>query len=738
MSRSSSSSRSSAYNLGEPVPNETGFQPFQSMDLLGIYSVLRVNLRLIAAITMAFVIGMFVYLQTLPPIYTAYAQVILDTREERVTPAQEVISNLNVTSSVVAGEIITIRSNILVGKVVDDMGLVDQPEFDPRVPRRESPLAMLKRILRNGERPHEVAARLPEETLRSWVVDAVRRKLSVSQLGVSYAIGISVENKNPKLAADIANAVAASYIDSQLETKMQATLRANSWLGDRLTELSAQVEEADAAVVNFKAQMIDNAGGSEESINQLLAELNTKLVGSSTERADAEVRLSQVEALEVSGGLSSVADVLTSPLLETLQRQHAELAASKAQMASILGRKHPDMIRISAQMRDIERSINTELRRRVEEMRSDVSVTRNRETALRRQIDVVSERADSLSKDSVRLGQLERTAEATRLVYENFLARYKETSAQADFQTPEARVIGKATVPVVPSGPKKTMLMLAAAILGLAGAIAFVFIRNLIRSPITTAEELRGVTGLPTLASLPYVGGLLRDKDWLRKVLNSAGSSSYLERVRSIRTHLFDASRNRKPKVIMITSSVPNEGKTSLCCVLAKVLKQQKKSVLLIDADLRRPDIRTALDIPSTDSCLVEYLEKGTKIQDLVMRSELLGVDVIAPSHPAENAADLLASPNLSGLVMRMSTKYDVIVLNSPPVLHLSDSLLLGKLADVALLAVKCHETPARVVSDSLDRMRKAGGGVVVGTILTMVRRSHAAKSELEMYSYEY
>ncbi|SDC03929.1 GumC family protein [Ruegeria marina] len=732
------SKRVSGYDYGEQPAFDHGYQPLHTIDLWGLFSVLRVNLKLIVAITLACVIGMFVYLQTLPPIYTAYAQVILDTREERVTPVQEVMSNLNVTNSVVAGEIVTIRSNILVGQVVDEMRLVDAPEFDPRVPRGESPMGFVKRVLRRGEKPHEVAARLPEETLRSWVIDALRRKMSVSQIGVSYAIGISVENGNPKLAADIANAIAAKYIDSQLDAKMQATLRANSWLGERLTELSAQVEDADAAVVRFKAEMIDTAGGNEESINQLLAELNTKLVGSSTERADAEVRLSQVEALENSGGLESVAFVLTSPLLETLQRQRAELAASKAQMASTLGRRHPDMIRITAQIADIDRSIETELRRRIEEMRSDVSVTQNREDALRLQIEAVSERADSLAKDSVRLGQLERTAQATRLVYENFLARYKETSAQADYQTPEARVIGAATVPSVPSGPRKTMMMIASVVLGGAIAVAVVFIRNLVRAPVTTATELRALTQLPTLASLPYVGGIFDRKRWLKRELATERGSPFLERIRSIRTHLYNASLNSEPKVIMITSSVPDEGKTSLSCALAKVLAQPKKKVLLLDGDLRRPDIRIALGLPLEGGCLIDYLERKVKFTEIVQTSELLGADVISPAKSANNAADLLASNDFSGLLTRMSAKYDVIIMNAPPVLHLSDTILLGNLADATLLAVQCDKTPSDVVSVSLKHLQKSSKAPVVGTVLTMVRRSHAARNELEMYSYEY
>ncbi len=713
-------------------------QPFQSFDALGLLSILRINLKVIAAITALCVVGMYIYLLTLPPTYTAYSQVILDTREERAAPVQEVVSNLTVTNSVIAGEIVTIRSNSLVGQIVDNLQLVDHPAFDPRLPRGESLFSAAKRLLRGGQKPHEFAAQLPEETLRSWVIQDVRRKLSVSQIGVSYAIGISFEGNDPKLVSDIANAVANNYIDSQLETKMQATLRANSWLGDRLTELSRQVEDADAAVVDFQERMIDTAGGSEDSINQLLAELNTKLVGSSTDRADAEVRLRQVEGLEADGGLQSLGDVLTSPLLEALNRQRAELEASRARMASTLGRRHPDMIRISAQITDIDRSIGTELRRRVEEMKSEVSVTRNREEALREQIEAVSLRAESLSKDSVRLGQLERAAEATRLVYENFLARYKETSAQSDFQTPEARVIGVAAVPTVPSGPRKTMFMVAAAVIGFSGAIALVFLRNLIRAPITTGDELRAVTGLPTVAVLPFVGRIFGNKNWLMNELTEGVGSSYLERVRAIQTHLFDASDDRPPKVILVTSSVPNEGKTSLCCMLAKVLGQRKKSVLLFDADLRRPDVRSALQMDSDNNCLISYLEKDTNYRDLAVRSDLLQADVISPSRPTENAANLLASQYFSGLFGRLSSKYDVIVVNAPPVLHLSDSILLEKLADATLLAVKYNATPTKVIKESLRRLRKSEEESLVGTVLTMVRHSSSRVGDLDTYRHHY
>lgn len=722
-----------------PAPNATESHSASapSVDLPYLFSVLVVNLRLVLFVALACVAAMYFYVLSVPPTYRASASVLLDTREESVSPVREVVSNLDVSNSVVAGEVVTIQSNVLLGRVVDSLDLVNHPEFDPRVARSEGVVPWLKRLARGEAPPHEIAQTLPPDVLRLMVLDGVRANLYVHQVGVSFAIGVTYEAQDPKLAADIANGVANEYIKSQLEEKLTISSRANDWLSDRLVELSQQVEEADAAVVNFRAEMIERAGGSEESIAQLLAELNTRLVSSSTDRADAEVRLGQVETLLGINGLAAVGDVVTSPLLETLQRQRAELAANQAQMASSLGRKHPEMVRISAQIADLDRSIEGELQRKVEEMRSEVVVTRNREEALLAQIAKVSARADILARESVRLSQLERTAEATRVVYGNFLARYKETRAQADFQTPEARVIGRAEVPVVPAAPRKTLMMIAALGFGLSGAIAFVFLRNLLRSPVLTSQELVAVTGRPMLAMLPRVRNFGSRFDWLRKAMTAPGGSSYMEHVNSLRTALHFSSDKARSRMIVITSSVPTESKTSLSCALAKSFLNGGASILLLDADLRRPDVRRALDMRQDGGCLVEYLEGRGKLKDLVIRSELAGLDVVSPCRPSDRAADLLSGNLFQGLLTRMSGRYDFIVVNSPPVLHISDAVLLAKRADATIFAVRCGITPTRVVRNSIQRLQSAGV-TVTGSVLTMVRRVHAAAREADMYQSDY
>ena len=720
-----------------PAQPDAGLTDGPVIDMMYLVSVLRVNARLIVLITLAALIGMYLYLLRVDPTYTADTQLVIDTREERVTPAEEIVSNLDVSNAVLASEVVTIRSNVLLGQLVDRLELVDHPVFDPRVPRGEGVFAWLKRVMRRGEPVYETARRLPEETLRSWVIDAIRRQLEVGQIGVSNTIDIRYRNGDPVMAAAVANGLAELYIDSQLDVQLAAATRANAWLAARLEELSAQVEEADDAVVEFRAGMIEQAQGSEESINQLLAELNTRLVASSTERADAEVRLSQMESLLETGGIRAVADVATSPLIENLKRQRAELAAEQAELASTLGRRHPEMIRLSAQLADLDRSMEAELERRLEEMRSEATVTRNREDALQEQIDRVSVRADGLARASVRLDQLERTANATRLVYENFLVRFKETSAQADFQAPQVRVIGRADVPSVPSAPRRTLMMLAALVLGLSGAVIFVFLRNLVRNPVTTVDEVQAISGRPNFAILPYVPHLGRGYRWLHRELSDNPRTTFMERVKSLRLSLLDFSGKKELRTVMITSSVPDEGKSVLSCALARVLRRSKTSVLLLDADLRRPDLRKVLGLPATGACLVEHLETKGNLKDIVQHSERYGFDVISPARPSNDAAELLSSADFANLLRQLTLKYRTIVLNAPPVIYLSDAIVLGQLSDKTLLTVKCGRTSSKVLRGSLARLA-AADVEIDGTVLTMVRRIDSAAREANMYEYSY
>ncbi|MEY8120856.1 CpsD/CapB family tyrosine-protein kinase, partial [Falsihalocynthiibacter sp. BN13B15] len=222
-----------------------------------------------------------------------------------------------------------------------------------------------------------------------------------------------------------------------------------------------------------------------------------------------------------------------------------------------------------------------------------------------------------------------------------------------------------------------------------------------------------------------------------RKELSAGGSSNYMEHVRGIRTALFDISRSKKPKIILVTSSAPNEGKTSLCCALGRILNNSGKNVLLIDADLRRPDLRSVLQLKQEAQCLSKYLNGEAVEKNLVIHSDIINADVISPVQPSHDAAELLLSPRLGTLLSFMSKKYDHIIINAPPVMHLADALVLAHRADATLFTVRCNKTRTKTVRNAIRRL-KDGDANIVGTVLTMVRRSDLAAREADLYSNTY
>jgi polysaccharide biosynthesis transport protein len=739
----------------------------RSVDLMYLVNIARSQMLLILGITLLSVVGMFIYVQNAAPVYSASAQVIMDSRSQGSPPGSAPASDFTINSSVVAGEVQLIRSNVLIGQVVDNLDMMHNPEFSILQKQTGGVLSSIKSLFRSSS-PSDGAlanssAGSGEEIVRTKIINAIQNKISVTALGVSYAIGITFTSESPNVAARVTNAIAQQYISDQIEGKKAAAVHANSWLSDRIVEMSKQVEQADGAVVEFRSKMTEDAGGSEDATNKLLQELNTKLVAANAQLADDEVRYQMVVKIYEESGLPAVASFVSSPLLQALQKQLADDLAKQAELSSTLGKKHPQMVSIASQIDDVQRGIDDELRGRMDSMKNEVAVATSAVAALQEQIVKVSDRLNMLSHASIRLDELTRTADATRLVYENFLSRFKETDARSSFQTADARVIGEAQIPTQPSSPRKTLLMLMAGVFGLSLGVAIVFLRNLVISPVSTSEDLRGLTQSPTLAMLPHVthnnskgawlenkvsnheaqlllGGIEAFKSkflvvprrgaWLEGELSGSAPSPFLEGIRAIRTKLFSVPRSQRPHVLMVTSTLAGEGKSSICFALAHVLKQPDISVVVLDADLRRCDTVETLKLSPKIGCLVDFLEGKRAFKGLVEHSEMLGVDIVVPTRSARNAADLLASQAFSGMVTQLSSRYNVVIINAPPVLDLSDALLLAKFADATIFAVQSGRTPAKAAAQSLARLREAGA-TVVGTVMTQVRRKDVASGDV-------
>lgn len=699
-----------------------------------LVDILRREKWVIFALTLLAVAAAFLFLMSASPTYTSSAQVLLDTRQERITNTQQVVSDLSVSNSIVAGEVELIRSNLLMGQVVDQLDLLNHPAYDPRLETEVGPVAALidaARELAFGRA--DPGEELTPEEARNRVISRLQSDIRVSQIGTSYGIRISVDAGSPTTAALIANTVAEQYVENQVAAKRDATLRATNWLEARIEEMSRQLQQAETAVVQFRANMTAELGGDERATAQLLELLNARFIDATIEQSDATVRHDLLSSLFEAGGLDAVADVVTSPLLETLSQQRTELARRHAEMSQTLGTRHPQMIGLQAQMDDLERSMRAEVNRSLEAVRSEMEVAANRRQSLQEEILRIQDRTAQVSAASVQLNQLERTAAAMQLVYDDFLSRFTETTAQIEFQRPDARIISRAEPGGSPTAPRKSMILGTAGIFGLSVGVALAFFKEAMNRSVHSSDALRELTRRPVLALLPYVPHRRRGRRWLLDEIAMDKTSVFKDSIRTLRAKLFQVDSIRRPKVLMVTSSTASEGKSTTSLALANSLPHLRLSTVFVDADLRRSVASQYLRLDPYGGCLTRYLMGEQDRSKLVHHDTDVGIDIVAPLTTSDHAADLISSERFGELIRYLSARYDVVIIDAAPVMDLSDAIVVSTHADATIMVVQSNRVPGSLVRISMQRLNDAGA-VVLGTVLTQVRKKDAASRE--MYSY--
>ncbi len=685
-----------------------------------IVSVLRRDRWLILGLTVAAVLVTFILVQRIAPAYTSSAQVLLETRQERVLSSDQVVSNLNATPAVIAGEVELIRSSMLIGRVVDALNLTEHPDYDPRVERDTGLLRSAVRSVRSLT-GGGAAESMSEDDIRAATIARLQRDITASQVGVSFAIRISAKASSPRLAADIANTVAEQYVEALLSVKREATERATGWLQARIAELERQVEEADRAAVTFRAEMTEEFGGDTEATEQLLSDLNSRYIATRIEHSDAAFRYEMVQSLYERQGFDAVADIVSSPLLETLVQQRSELLRQRAEIAQSLGDRSRRLVGVTAQIEDLERSIEAELLRQIESLRSQMEIATNREASLLAAMQEIQERKANVSAANVTLEQLERSADALRETYSTTLARFMETAAQTDIQLPDAQIISQARPPSSPSEPRVPLLLALAAFFGLSAGVGASFVREALNKTVRSADALRALTNLPIISAVPFVPDMRRERSWFIKEINDSAQSPFMEAVRSIRVKLFDLRSTNRPKTLSITSSVAAEGKTTTSLMLAHTLAKKWVAVLVIHADLRRSVGCSAIGADPEGGCLVDFLEGKTQLADAIQHLPDFGFDIMLPLRPVKNPGDLITSDKFSEILLpTVSKHYDLVIIDTAPVLAAPDALFLSSHADDTLMIVQSNRTAAKSVQEALRRLDEAGASLF-GTVMTQV-----------------
>lgn len=633
------------------------------------------------------------------PRFTARATVMLETRQQRIVSLDSVVSGLSGDATVVNSEAEVLRSRSLIERVVRQMRLTEDPEFNPEL-RPKGPVAHAMAALRAQLEDRKLIAPprvlSDEETARRSLDRTISRVLSLTEVSVlpqSIVFEIAAETGDPAKSARLANAIAERYVLEQLEVKFEATEKATAWLSDRVADLRRDLERKQSDLKAFAAETelinpesVDALTQQQIEVRERIAEANAGLVVFATRLTSLE------ESVEDGARFTERAED------RQLSRLWARIGVQPAN----------DRLRESFAQRQDELLASARL---------DVERLEAQLAGLRRSEQQLTEQMQQQSADLVRLEQLQREVEASGLIYEYFLNRLKETAVQQGIQQADSRVLSAATVPLAPSAPRTGLLITLAAVLGLLGGASLVVLRERAQRTFRTRQELEAATGLPVLGQIPRVHG--KKRAVLLRYLARVPNSAMAESLRNLRTSILMTGETAAPQVVMCTSSLPGEGKTTQSIALAQNFAAMGKRVLLIEGDVRRRTFAAYFDLP-TDRGVLAVIAGRRPLEDAIIPAEKHGFDILGGDEGERNAADHFSSPGFAELLAEARTRYDVIVIDTPPVLMVPDARVIGPQADLILYCVRWDRTGRQAVAEGLHLLRTARlnvGGLVLSQI---------------------
>lgn len=687
---------------------------------------------LIAAVILGSLLCAVVIVKSMTPLYTATSRVMLGTQEHRYAKIDAVLQGLAVNLETMQSEGFVVQSRGVAEQVVRRLGLEEMPEFNPKlrpVPLWRQYLDGVKDGIKGFLQSDEEAAadkerdefRLTEAEKQrlefDLVIDVLLSKVEATQLNRSHVLEIAVEAEHPVLAARIANTFANVYTEQQMIKKVKATENANAWLDERIAEFQSRVEQAERKVEDYRRQHGLYETKSDNIVAQQLAELNTQVITADAERAAVQARLAQAKrGLNNPDATSSLPAVLQSPLIQMLRQKQVELNREAAEMSSMYGKKHPRMADIRAQMADLRGQIKAEIGKIVEGLSHEAAAADGRYQSLVKNMENLQTRMGSRNVTAVKLHELERHAEASRNLLTGFLERSREIEAQKDLHQADAEVLSIASVPRSVSFPP-AMLIFAIALIGGSGlGILSVMLMEGLDRTFRVREDIEQATGLPTLALVPATG---HGRDAVKSVLRDS-TSPVAESLRALYARLVLSPSGEQPsKVVMFASAAPNEGKSQIAASISHLAAIAGLRVVILDCDWQRPT-QHRLFRQSPKPGLADLLSGNVTPEEAVYEDPKTGVHVLFAGDTSLMRNELLRFYRLPLLLTTLSKHYDLIVLDTPPVLAGSEVVHLAKRVDSIAFVVRWGRTPRQQAMSGINQIIDAGGNVA-GTVLSQV-----------------
>lgn len=669
-------------------------------------------------------------LSQVQPVYRASTTVMIEAKGNQLVAFQQVYDSTGLLGEYMQTQLGLITSRDVAERVVEKLNLTQHPTFDPR--QQPQPLINIKPLINRakiavfGEDPDSIEQILTEEEILDFATSRFMERTSVSVEGKSQLVRIAFDMTDRFTAALAANAIADSYIESQLEAQMDMSVKATTWMNSRLDELRGSLKEAENRLQAYREQegLVDIDGVATISTNEL-GMIGDRMIDARSQRAEAESQYRQVQSMSSQGWerMASVPAVLGHPLIQQFKAEQARAQAKVDELSGRYGERFPAMQSARSDLNAATASLRSQVEQVVAGIERNYQLALANENSLRASFNQNKEQIQDISGKEFKVRELTRDVESNRALYETFMTRLQETTATQDLASTNARIVDRAIPPAEPAAPNKKLLLIIAVVLSLIAGVVIALISEVLNNTFKSTEDVEGQLNLPVLGIMPLMAK--KHQKHMHHLFERNEEHQFCEAVRTIRTGVMLADMTRSQKVMVITSSVPGEGKSALASNLAFSLSQLK-SVLLIDADLRRPTLARNFDFPVGTPGLANLISGTAKAQDCIQKvSENL--DMMTAGAVPPNPLELLASPRFAELLEKAKEHYDHIIIDSPPTQAVSDPILTSTLATSVVYVIKSESTSIPMAQRGVGQLLQSGASIV-GVVLNQVDVKKAAK----------
>lgn len=692
---------------------------------------------LILAVMVVSLAMVFAFVNMVQPKYTAKAIVMIENRFDPGPELRALISSMRVDTTLILSEAEVLKSRTLAAKVIDRLDLVNDPEFNPRL--RTGGQNTMSEVFSGTKKENEARFKAlsvfdQESEMQAeliggetgFVIDRFLRNVYARPIPGSFVLQIEFTSQDPKKAALIANTIVDTYIDQRLEAKFKATQKLTDWLDKRLDGLRTQVRESEAAVEEYRSENNLVVGSRMEVTAQQLSELNSQLVMAKSLEAQSEAKLDQLQNwIKNPANIETTTEALNSRVIQNLKMEESSVLRKISDLSSRYGEQHPEMINARNELADLRSNMAQEMRVIAEGLKAELSVARARVAALEQSLDQIEDVKQVENQASIKLRELARESESSQMIFDTFLETYKKSDDQESLQEAEARVISYATVPRGASYPNKPLFLSLTAAVSFFLGIALSLLLEKLDNAYRTSSQLENQNGYPCYGVIPSVEKL--GNGAIGDYILSKPASNVAESVRTLRMvlNLRSSDPAERPKVVTITSSLPSEGKTTLSSWMARIAAKSGEKVIVVDCDLRRPNLHNAFGV-RPDKTIVEFLTGKADLEEVIKRDDASGAHVIYARAVPNNALDLISKDRMAKLIASLRKAYDLVILDSPACLAVSDARVLATHSDQTLYGVAWDDTPREVVSAGVKQFADFGYGALAFVLMNVDIKRHS------------